>query len=58
MQDIFEIKPQLPGYEKSGPEPDLREIVFKYYNKYFTYEKSIKLTEEYIAQLIKQYKEI
>ena len=58
MQDLFDIQPQLSDNENTEPEPDLRELIFKYYNKYFTYEDSLELTEQYIGQLLKQYKEI
>ena len=58
MQDLFDIQPQLQCYEKYGSEPNLRELIFKYYNKHFTYEDSLELTEQYIGQLLKQYKEI
>ncbi len=58
MQDLFDIQPQLSDNENTGPEPDLRELIFKYYNKHFTYEDSLELTERYIGQLLKQYKEI
>ena len=56
MQDLFDIQPQLSDNENT--EPDLRELIFKYYNKHFTYEDSLELTEQYIGQLLKQYKEI
>ena len=58
MQDLFDIQPQLSDNENTVPEPDLRELIFKYYNKHFTYEDSLELTEQYIGQLLKQYKEI
>ena len=57
MQDLFDIQPQLLGYEKYGAEPDLRELIFKYYNEHFIYEDSLEITEQYIGQLLKQYKE-
>ena len=58
MQDLFDIQPQLSDNENTEPEPDLRESIFKYYNNHFTYEDSLELTEQYIGQLLKQYKEI
>ena len=58
MQDLFDIQPHLQGYEKYGSEPNLRELIFKYYNKHFTYEDSLEITEQYIGQLLKQYKGI
>ena len=58
MQDLFDIQPQLSDNENTGSEPDLRELIFKYYNKHFTYEDSLELTEQYVGQLLKQYKEI
>ena len=58
MQDLFDIQPRLSDNENTVPEPDLRELIFKYYIKHFTYEDSLELTEQYIGQLLKQYKEI
>ena len=58
MQDLLDIQPQLQDYEKHGSEPNLRELIFMYYNKYFTYKDSLEPTEQYIGQLLKQYKEI
>ena len=58
MDDLFDIKPRLEGYERFGAEPELRELIFQYYKKYFTYDESLELMEKYIGQLIKQYKEI
>ena len=58
MQDLFDIQPQLSDNENTGAEPDLRELIFKYYNEHFIYEDSLELTEQYVGQLLKQYKEI
>ncbi len=58
MQDLFDVQPQLSDNENTGTEPDLRELIFKYYNKHFIYEDSLELTEQYIGQILKQYKEI
>jgi len=53
-KDIFDTKPQLPDYKKFGPEPSLRELIFKYYKAGgFDNKESIELTDAYISELQK-----
>jgi hypothetical protein len=63
--EFFDIKPQLVDI-KFGPEPSLREMIFKYYHE--GYADSIfngwelpsklkELTDKYIEELIKMGKE-
>jgi hypothetical protein len=54
---MFDIEPQLPGYEDYGPEPSLRKIIYIRYRQYFNKEESLSLTNKYIIQLMKQYQE-
>ena len=54
---MFDIEPQLPGYEDCGPEPCLRRIIYNMYLVHFSPEESLSLTEKYIIQLMKQYQE-
>ena len=39
LQNLFDFGPQIPGYELSGAEPTLRQLVFKYYSTHFDEEK-------------------
>jgi hypothetical protein len=46
---ILDYEPQLPEYEDSGPEPSLREMIWRYYHycKFFSAKKEKELTEVY-----------
>lgn len=47
---IFNIAPNL-GYETN--EPNLKEIIIKYYQEIAYYDEAVKYADRYIEQLIK-----
>lgn len=54
--NIFDIEPQIGGFEEFGPEPSLREIVYGYYKREgFSGIECVKNSEEYFEQLISQW---
>ena len=46
---IFSFQPQIPGYEESGPEPCIGELVYRYYRTYFDEEDALELSSAYFA---------
>ena len=51
---MLDIHPELTGFEDYGPEPSLRELVYKYYATHFTHEESLGFTRQYFAELFQQ----
>lgn len=50
--DIFDIEPMMPGVpDDCGPEPCLREILFRYYIQCFDLEGAYKHADLYIEAL-------
>ena len=53
--DLFDIEPQIVGFEEYGPEPSLREMVYGYYKREgFTGIECVKNSDEYFEQLMSQ----
>ena len=47
---VFDFEPDLGA---STPEPSLKTIVFKYYNRYFDDYRSLQYTNQYFEQIEK-----
>lgn len=54
MKDIFEIQP-LMSKPEYGPEPNLRQMVEKYYEPYFP-EKCEEMAQKYLAKVLSEIK--
>lgn len=56
--DFFNFKPQIID-EEYGPEPSIREFLFRYYISHDTDAfTSQQLTEQYIEKILEQYQVI
>lgn len=56
--NIFDISPQIVGFEEFGPEPSLKEMVAYYYKQEgFLAPECVRHTEEYFEQLMSQWEE-
>lgn len=54
---LLDIQPQLKSYKVNSPEPSLRELVYKYYEKNFSHENALELRKEYFERLFQQQRE-
>jgi len=57
MKELFEIEPELEGYERNGREPSLRSLIFNYYREHCSFGDAVVHTNQYIDAVIKQSKE-
>ena len=54
MKSILDYHVVQPGYENCGPEPTLRDLIYRYYNSYpdlLDNEKVLELAKEYCKQI-------
>ena len=54
MKELFEIEPELGGYERNGPEPSLRSLIFNYYCEYCSPGDALEFTDQYISEILRK----